>query len=155
MPKKDGLAVLLELCKEKLPTRVVVLTGALDEHEALRFLRLGVGGIVLKEMAPHSLVQCIRKVHAGGQWLERHSTGRVLDTLLRRETGARELAGVLTSRELEIVRLVASGLRNEAIAKKLHISEGTVKSHLHNIYEELHLDGRLTLLLYAQDKGLV
>jgi DNA-binding NarL/FixJ family response regulator len=127
----------------------------LDEHEALKALRLGVGGIVLKEMEPQLLVQCVRKVHAGGQWLERHSTSRVLDRLLQREAGARELAGVLTPREREILRLVAGGLQNKAIAKELFISEGTVKIHLHNIYEKLRLDGRLALLRYAQEKGLV
>jgi two-component system, NarL family, nitrate/nitrite response regulator NarL len=155
MSKKDGLAVLQEIHKEKLPTRVVVLTADLDENEALKAMRFGVGGVVLKEMAPHLLVQCIRKVHAGGQWLERHSTARVLDKLLQREAGARELAGVLTPRELEIIRLVASGLPNKVIAKELHISEGTVKAHVHNIYDKLHLDGRLALLRYAQDKRLV
>jgi DNA-binding NarL/FixJ family response regulator len=155
MPKKDGLAVLQEMRKEKLPTRVVVLTADLEENAALRFLRLGVGGVILKEMAPQLLVQCVRKVHAGGQWLERHSTGRVLDKLLQHEAGARELAGVLTPRELEVMRLVASGLHNETIAKELHISEGTVKVHVHSIYDKLHLDGRLALLRYAQDKRLV
>lgn len=155
MPKKDGFAVLQEMHEEKLPTRVVILAAELDEHEALKVLRRGVGGIVLKEMAPQLLVQCVRKVHAGGQWLERQSTGRVLDRLLQREAGARELAGVLTPREREIMRLVASGLQNKAIAKELFISEGTVKIHLHNIYEKLHIDGRLALLRYAQEKGLV
>jgi DNA-binding NarL/FixJ family response regulator len=155
MPKKDGFTVLKELREEKLPTRVVILAAELDEHEALKALRLGVGGIVLKEMEPQLLVQCVRKVHAGGQWLERHSTSRVLDRLLQREAGARELAGVLTPREREILRLVAGGLQNKAIAKELFISEGTVKIHLHNIYEKLRLDGRLALLRYAQEKGLV
>jgi two-component system, NarL family, nitrate/nitrite response regulator NarL len=113
-------------------------------------------GVVLKGMAPQLLVQCVRKVHAGEPWIERHSTNRVLHRLLRHEVGARELTGVLTPRELEIVRLVvARGLPNVTIAKELHISEGTVKIHPHNIYEKLHLDGRLALLLYAQDKRLV
>ena len=155
MPKKDGLAVLQELHEEKLPTRIVILTAELEEHEALRLLRLGVSGIVLKEMAPHLLVQCIRKVHAGEPWIERRSVSRVLDKLLRREAGARALAGVLTPRELEVMGLVVSGLRNETVAQELHISEGTVKAHVHNIYEKLHLDGRMALLRYAQDKGLV
>jgi DNA-binding NarL/FixJ family response regulator len=155
MPKKDGLAVLQELHEEKLPTRIVVLTAELEEHEALRLLRLGVSGIVLKEMAPHLLVQCIRKVHAGEPWVERRSVSHVLDKLLRREAGARELAGVLTPRELEVMGLVVNGLRNETIAKELHISEGTVKVHVHNIYDKLQLDGRLALLRYAQDKRLV
>jgi DNA-binding NarL/FixJ family response regulator len=155
MPKKDGLAVLQELRQERLPTRVVVLTAELEEHEALRLLRLGVNGIVLKEMAPHLLVQCIRKVHAGEPWVERRSVSCVLDKLLQREAGARALAGVLTPRELEVMGLVVSGLRNETIAKELHISEGTVKVHVHNIYDKLQLDGRLALLRYAQDKRLV
>jgi DNA-binding NarL/FixJ family response regulator len=155
MPKKDGLAVLQELHEEKLPTRVVILTAELEEHEALRFLRLGVNGIVLKEMAPHLLVQCIRKVHAGEPWVERRSVSCVLDKLLQREAGARALAGVLTPRELEVMGLVVSGLRNETIAQELHISEGTVKVHVHSIYEKLQLDGRLALLRYAQDKRLV
>jgi DNA-binding NarL/FixJ family response regulator len=155
MPGKDGLAVLREMKDEDLPTRVVLLTVALDEEETLEALRLGVRGVVLKEMAPQMLVQCVRKVHAGEQWLERRSVGRALEKLLSREAGAREVAGVLTPREIEIVRMVASGLRNKEIADKLSISEGTVKIHLHHIYEKLHLNGRLELALYAQDRGLV
>lgn len=155
MPGKDGLAVLRELHQEKLPTQVVLLTAALDEDEVLKAIRLGVCGVVLKEMAPRLLVQCVRKVHGGGHWLERGSMGRALDKLLRREAGARELTGVLTPREHEIVHLVASGLRNKDVAKNLYISEGTVKIHLHNIYDKLHLDGRLALLRYAHDKALV
>ena len=154
MPRKDGLKVLQEIGKEKLPTQVVVLTAELDGKEALKLLRLGVKGILLKEMAPQLLVQCIRKVHAGGHWLERDSTGRVLDQLLRQETESRDLAEVLTSREIEIVRLVARGLPNKAIAKKLYLSEGTVKVHLHNVYDKLELDSRLALLRYAQERGL-
>jgi len=100
------------------------------------------------------LVQCVRKVHAGEQWLERSSIGRALDRLLQREAGAREIAGVLTTREIEIVRMVARGLRNKAIADRLGFSEGTVKTHLRNIYKKLCVDARVALTLYAQQKGL-
>jgi DNA-binding NarL/FixJ family response regulator len=155
MPGKDGLGVLRELHQEKLPTRVVILTAALDEDEVLEAIRLGVRGVVLKEMVPRLLVQCLRKVHAGGEWLERYSVGRALEKLLQREAGTQRLAEVLTTRELEIVRLVASGLHNREIAAKLSICEGTVKLHLHHIYEKLKLDGRLALTLYAQSQGLV
>jgi DNA-binding NarL/FixJ family response regulator len=81
--------------------------------------------------------------------------GRALEKMLKREAGAREMAAILTPREIEIVRMVAGGLRNKEIAQKLFISEGTVKIHLHNIYEKLGVDGRLALVVYAQDKGLV
>lgn len=155
MPGKDGLAVLREMKRDSLPTRVILLTVALSEDEALEALRLGVRGVVLKEMAPQMLVQCVRKVHAGEQWLERRSAERALEKLLARESGAREAASILTPRETEIVRMVAAGLRNKEIADRLSISEGTVKIHLHHIYEKLGLDGRLELALYAQDRGLV
>ena len=155
MFRMDGLAVLREMKKEGLSTRVVLLTVALDEDQVVEAIRLGVSGMVLKEMAPRLLVQCVRKVHAGEQWLERKSFGRAMERMLRREAGAREIAGILTPREIEIVRMAATGLRNKQIAEKLFISEGTAKIHLHNIYEKLGLSDRLELARYARDKGLV
>lgn len=155
MPGLDGLSVLRELRQEGLPTRVVLLTAALDEDEVLEAIRLGVRGVVLKEMAPRLLVQCVRKVAAGEQWIETGSLSRALDTMIRREAGAREVAGVLTPREIEVMRMATGGLRNRDIAERLSITEGTVKIHLHNIYEKLKVSGRLELALYARDKGLV
>ena len=155
MPGKDGLAVLQEMKTEQLPTQVVLLTATLDDDDALEALQLGVRGVVLKEMAPRLLVECIRKVHAGEQWFERRSIGRIVEKLLRREVGARELAKTLTAREIEITRMAVSGLRNQDIADKLCISEGTVKIHLHHIYEKLRVDTRQELIRYTQEKGLV
>jgi DNA-binding NarL/FixJ family response regulator len=155
MPGKDGLEVAREMWKEKLPTRIVLLTAVLDERELLEAIKLGVQGIVLKEMAPSMLLSCIRKVHAGEQWIELRSAAQALEKMLRREAGTREIAAKLTPQELTIVRMVAGGLRNKEIADKIHISEGTVKVHLHNIYEKLHVNSRLALLRYAQEKGLV
>jgi DNA-binding NarL/FixJ family response regulator len=155
MPVKDGLEVAREIRKENLPTRVVLLTAVLEERELLEAVRLGVQGIVLKEMAPQMLLRCIRKVHAGEQWIELRSAKQALEKMLRREAGAREVSAKLTPQEMTIVRMVAGGLRNKEIADKLHISEGTVKVHLHNIFEKLQVDSRLSLLRYAQEKGLV
>jgi DNA-binding NarL/FixJ family response regulator len=155
MPVKDGLVVLRELRREELPTRVVLLTAALNEDNVLEALHLGVAGVVLKEMAALLLIQCLRKVYAGDQWLEKRSISRVLDKMLRREAGSQEVAKVLTPREIEVVRLVTEGLRNKEIAAKLAISEGTVKIHLHKIYEKLRIESRLELFRYAQAKGLV
>lgn len=154
MPGKDGLAIAREILAEKLPTRVVLFAAELEEDQLLEALRAGVQGVVLKEMAPQLLVQCVRKVHAGGQWLERRTTGLSLEKLLRREAGARETATLLTPREIGMVKMVAQGLRNKEIADQLCISEGTVKTHLHNIYEKLNAESRLALMRYAQEKGL-
>jgi DNA-binding NarL/FixJ family response regulator len=155
MPAPDGLQVIRELQKDSLPTRVVLLTAALEEDDVLEAVRLGVQGVVLKEMSPEMLMECVRKVAAGEQWIERRSLTRALDKMLRREAGFRDASAVLTAREIEIVRLAAQGLRNQAIADRLHISEGTVKVHLHNIYEKLQIDGRVALTHYAREKGLL
>jgi len=79
---------------------------------------------------------------------------RAFGRVLRQDAAARAVAKTLTPREIEIVRLVAKGHRNRAIAERLFISEGTVKIHLHNIYEKLGVDGRLELLLWVQEQGL-
>lgn len=155
MPGKSGLDVLREMADERLPTRTVLLTAMIEDAEMLEAMRLGVGGVVLKEMAPASVILCVRKVHAGEPWLEKRSAARALDTLMRREGGAREAAGVLTARELELVRMLCRGLRNKEIASRLAISEHTVKVHLRNIYAKLEVDGRLALMRYAEDKGLI
>jgi two-component system, NarL family, nitrate/nitrite response regulator NarL len=155
MPRKDGLAVLRDLQHDKLPTKVVLLAAVLEEEEVLEALRLGVRGMVLKELAPQMVVQCVRKVHAGERWLEKHAVTRVVDSLLRREAGEREAANVLTPREIEMVGMVARGLRNKEMSKRLAISEGTVKIHLHHIYRKLKVENRVELILYAQSKRLV
>jgi DNA-binding NarL/FixJ family response regulator len=155
MPGMDGLGVLRQLRKEKLPTRVVILAAALDEEELAEAVRLGVRGLVLKELAPKLLVQCVRQVRAGDLWLEKRLVSRALEKLLQREAGRQGAAEVLTPREIGIVKQVAAGLRNTEIATRLFISEGTVKMHLHNIYQKLGLDSRFKLTRYAQEKGLV
>ena len=154
MPVKDGPTVLREIKAAGVPTRAVVLTASLDEDDLLEAVQLGARGFLLKGLAPELVVKCVRKVHAGEQWLERGLLVRATEKVTRREAGAREAGKILTSREIEIVRMVASGRRNKAIAEALSLSEGTVKIHLHNIYGKLGLDGRVALMLYAQDKGL-
>ena len=154
MPAKNGLDVLREMNKEKLPARVVILAALLEEQEVVEAVRLGVSGIVLKEMASQLLLDCVRKVHAGGKWLESSVTSRALEQVVRREEGNRQVAQMLTSREMQILRMAALGLRNGEIGRKLFISEGTVKIHLHNIYAKLNVPSRLALTLYARDKGV-
>jgi len=155
MPGKSVFEVIREMQKDKLPTRVVLLTAVIDENQMLEATRLGVYGVVLKEIAPKLLVQCVRQVHAGKKWFAETASRRALEKMVRREGAAREASQVLSPRQIEILRMVANGLGNKEIGKKLFISEGTVKVHLHAIYEKLQLRSRLALSLYARDKGLV
>jgi DNA-binding NarL/FixJ family response regulator len=155
MPGKDGLTIAREMLAEKLPTLAVLFTAELEGDQLLEAVRSGVRGIVLKEMAPQLLVQCVRKVHAGEQWIERRSTALNLEKILQREAAAREIETLMTPREIKILKMVARDLRNKEIADRLFIADGTVKVHLHNICEKLQVKGRLALLRYAQEKGLV
>jgi two-component system, NarL family, nitrate/nitrite response regulator NarL len=155
MPGADGIAVLRAIEDEELSTRVVLLTAGLDDEQLLEAIRLGARGVVLKDMAPQLLVEAVAAVHGGGYWLEQGLGGRALRRLLERETGQRAAVRALTPREREVVQMVAAGLRNRAIADRLCITEGTVKIHLHNIYEKLEIDGRGELAAYAHRHGLV
>jgi len=155
MPKMGGLAVLRELHQKKVKVKVVVLTAALDEDDVLEAIRLGVRGVILKEMAPQLLIQCIHKVYAGGEWLEKTSVGRTLEKILKRETEMQHITLILTPREIDLIKLVAKGFSNKQIAEKRSISEGTVKVHLHNIYDKLRIKSRVELSLYAQSRGLI
>jgi len=155
IPKMDGLQVLRELRKRDPRPKVVILTDALEVDEVLEAIQLGVRGVVLKEMPPELLIQCVKKVFAGGEWIEKNSVSRALEKLLQRESALQKLPNQLTPREVDLIRLVAGGHSNRQIAEQRHISEGTVKVHLHNIFDKLQVKTRVALTLYAQNNGLV
>jgi DNA-binding NarL/FixJ family response regulator len=155
MPGRTGLEVLKAIADEHIACRTVLLTAALKDDEVVEALRLGATGVVLKESEPSALLECVRRVHLGEQWIDRETLSRAFGRVMLRESANREAGRSLTPRELEIVRMITQGLRNKAVAERLSISEGTVKIHLHNIYEKLGVDGRLELVLFAQEKGLV
>lgn len=154
-PGGDGLEILRVLRHEKLTTKAVMLAAALEEDEIVEALRLGVRGVVLKELAPQLLVECIRKVYAGEQWIDKQLSNVALEALLRRETAGRARSSILSPRETEIVRMVAGGIGNRELAERLGVSEGTIKIHLHNIYKKLKVHSRLELVLHAQANKLV
>jgi DNA-binding NarL/FixJ family response regulator len=154
MPGRSGLDVLRAMAAEKLPCRTVLLTAAITDDDIVEAVRLGVKGIVMKESPPDTLVDCVRRVARGEQSIEQDTLAKAFGRGRRREAAARDVARTLTPREIELVKMVALGLRNRAIAERLQISEGTVKIHLHNVYEKLGVDGRLELALWVQEQGL-
>jgi DNA-binding NarL/FixJ family response regulator len=152
MPRMDGISVLRQIHDEQIPTRVVLLTATVGDADVLEAMRLGAWGLVLKEAASIRLVQSVRLVQRGQRALDQALVSRALEKVVRREDGKDRL---LSPRETDVVRMVAAGLRNKEIAMKLSISEGTVKSYLHAIYEKLDVHGRVELTLYAQENGLL
>jgi two-component system nitrate/nitrite response regulator NarL len=153
MPGKDGIAVLGEMRRDALATKVVLLT-AMENDDVLVAIRLGVRGVVLKDMALRLLVECVRIVHGGGRWIEKSAANRAVDRLLQRESGIRMMTKNLTPRELQVARMVADGLPSKHVAGRLAITEGTAKLHLHHIYSKLNVRGRMALVRYMQRNGL-
>ena len=150
LPGEDGLSLLRRLDPTR-PPAVVVLTASQDEDDLIAAARLGARGIILKAMAPRVLEDCIRAVHAGGMRLSVDGID-FASRLAQRQIVEAELQGILTPRELEIVRLVAARLDNEEIAQRLSISVGTVKIHLHHVFDKLRLGGRRDLQVFLRDR---
>jgi DNA-binding NarL/FixJ family response regulator len=153
MPQGGGIAVLREIAARRLMTRAVLLTAAPEDPEISEAVRLGVWGIVLKEMAPSILVRCVLDVCEGKRNLDRFPATRRAGPNDHRQDPL--LPEILTPREIAIVREVSAGRRTREVAERLGISEGTVKIHLHYIYAKLKVEGRVELVLKAQRNGLL
>ena len=145
MPGKTGLEVAAEILDGRLPTRVILLTADLRDDDAMEAIRIGVHGVILKQMATTLLLKCIEKVHAGGRWVEQDSFRRAFETLLRRNAASAPPSPTLTTAEMRVVELLVRGARNKEIAERLAVSESTVKNHLHSIYVKLNVGSRREL----------
>ena len=150
--RNGALAALRSIQRERLGSRVVVLVSAADEAQMLDAARLG-GAIVQKELPPDALLSCIRSLHRSEKPLDVPGIGRLATRLTKTGTTTRS-GRHLTPREAEIARLAARGASTRDIATRLDVKQGTVKIHLHSIYEKLNVGGRLGLILVARRRGL-
>ena len=148
----DALDILGSLHAVAPRSRIVVLTGMRIGELQTRALHLGAKGFVAKEQSADLLVRAIRKVLDGDLWFDRRTVGDAVTKFLRPSPDAP--MPTLTPRELEIVRLVGEGLKNDAIARRLSISEKTVRNNLTVIFEKVGVEDRLHLALYAYRRGL-
>jgi DNA-binding NarL/FixJ family response regulator len=141
--------------REKNPkTRVLVLTAYSEEENILNAAKGGAKGYVLKGVSSLSLLEAIKTVHAGGVWADRELFSAEVfkeiamhGSLNAEEVPESEALHNLTKREVEILKLVAQGLTNEEIGKKVFISEKTVKTHLTNIFAKLRVNNRFKAAL--------
>lgn len=153
----DVLLLDLQMERSALPdieslsrrARVVVVTASEQSGDALAALRAGARAVVFKRFAVESLMDAVRAVVEGHVWmppaLQAELTTRMLEPA----------AEALSSREREIARLVALGLRNAEVARKLSITEATVKTHLNNIFQKLNVRDRVELTRHAIRVGLI
>jgi two-component system nitrate/nitrite response regulator NarL len=128
---------------------VVIVTASEDVDQAVEAMRAGARAVVFKRFAIETLLTAVRRAVAGEVWLPSTLQAAVIERL--REP----VRAALTTREREIVAHVARGLRNAEIAKRLSISEVTVKTHVNNVYQKLGLRDRVELALYAMRMGII
>jgi two-component system nitrate/nitrite response regulator NarL len=156
----DGLDFLPQLRSSATASRVLVLTGMLDQKTHDRAMQVGAMGVVLKDNGADTLIKAIERVHAGEVWLDRSALGRFfserLHTGRENEKGSPEAANIksLSDREREVVTLIGVGLKNKQIAERLFISETTVRHHLTSVFSKLDVSDRLELVIYAYRHGL-
>jgi DNA-binding NarL/FixJ family response regulator len=150
MPHATGLELLAQARAERWSTRILLLTAAVDPEPLVEAIRMKVDGLVLKGAAGDVLVRAVEAVAGGAQWLDKDAMEQVIDRLAQ----PTEPLATLTPRETDVVRLVAQGRRNKEIGRDLGISEGTVKMHLHNLYEKLDVSSRTELAILARERGL-
>lgn len=165
MPGLDGAQVTATLAQQAPGVRVLILTTFADDDAVLPALRAGASGYLTKDATGETLVAAIRDVAAGRTVLDPDVQRRLVELLREKPTPAvptsapapapAEPDAGLTRREVEVVRLVAEGLTNKQIARRLVLSEATVKTHLNNVLTKLDVDGRPGLVAWAWRRGLV
>ena len=158
MPVLDGLGA-TRLIREELPgSRIVMLTVSDDDHDLFEAIKSGAQGYLLKNMEPDDLFEMLEGTFRGEAPISRSLASRILAEFANqahRDPGPAPLHSTLTARETEVLQLVASGTSNRDIANSLCISENTVKNHLRNILEKLHLENRVQAVSYALRQGLI
>ena len=158
MPELDGLEATRRLVTGGPPPRVLILTTFdLDEY-VYEAMKAGASGFLLKDVRPEQLAEAVRVVARGEALLAPAITRRLVEEFVRRPppgSGAPISLSELTERELEVLRLVASGLSNAEIAASLFVSEATVKTHITHILTKLRLRDRVQAVVLAYESGLI
>jgi two-component system, NarL family, response regulator LiaR len=151
MPDVDGIEAARRIRDVSPSTKVIVLTSYADDEKIFPAIKAGAAGYLLKDVEPAELAEGIRRVQRGEGLLHPKIAARVM----REVTEEKAEGEVLTTRELDVLRGLARGLSNKAIAEELVVSEKTVKTHVSNILAKLHLVDRTQAALYAVRERLV
>jgi DNA-binding NarL/FixJ family response regulator len=151
MPGTNGLQAIKELKQEESKSRIIVLTIHDDREYLFKTLQMGAEGYLLKDAEPDVLIEAIRNVNRGQSYIQANMTKELVREFNRvtlHEKDKNE-ENNLTSREIEVLELIAEGMINKEIAKKLYISEKTVKNHVSNIFKKLNVSDRTQAAIYA------
>jgi two-component system NarL family response regulator len=146
MPHMGGVEAISTICAEFRSARIIVLTTYDGDDDIYRGLQAGAQGYLLKDAKPNELLDAVRIVHQGQQYISPEVGAKLVQRMTNPE---------LSERELAVLRLVAQGMNNLDIATALNISESTVKSHINRILSKLGVNDRTQAVIIAVRRGIV
>jgi two-component system, NarL family, nitrate/nitrite response regulator NarL len=149
LPGLTGLEILAIANSENLSTRLVFFTASVEDRELIVSAAAGAYGVILKDVALEMLVQSLRQVADGQRLLPQLRSDQAVPREKRDIAVTETALTVLTDRERQIMRLVSGGLSNKEIGRRLNITDGTIKVHLHNIFQKLEIGNRTVLAALA------
>jgi DNA-binding NarL/FixJ family response regulator len=153
MPGMSGIEALQRIKAAAPEQRVIMLTASEDDRDLFEAIKAGANGYLLKNTDPDELFAYVRGSMLGEAAISGRLAARILGEMSR--SSARATADDLSEREIEVLRMVADGASNKAIASRLNITENTVKKHLQSILDKLHLQNRTQAAAYALRTGIV
>ncbi|SPE40410.1 Two component transcriptional regulator, LuxR family [Candidatus Sulfotelmatobacter sp. SbA7] len=157
MPNLSGIEAAQRIATAQPNTAIVILSMHSDEGYVLRALKVGAKGYLLKDSAEGDLIEAIKAVHQGKTFFSPEISKMLVEDYVReiRTRGAEDTYDLLTSREREILQLLAERKSNKEIALALNISVYTIETHRRNLHEKLNLHSLAELILYAVRKGII
>jgi DNA-binding NarL/FixJ family response regulator len=158
MPNCDGLEATRRITREMPHVKIVMLTVSTDDQNLFEAIRSGAHGYLLKDLEPYQLFDLLDSISRGETPLSGAMATKIFNEFtqpIQISTREQETVAELTNREIEILQLLVEGMTNKEIATTLVISENTVKIHLRNILEKLHLKNRIQAAVYAVRQGMV
>jgi DNA-binding NarL/FixJ family response regulator len=157
MPKLAGIEAAKKINAELPTAKIVMLTVSDDDADLVDAIKAGASGYLLKEVDPTEIATAVRQTFAGHSLLSPAVASKLVSEFaaISKRADERALRPALTDRELEVLQLAADGLTNRQIGRRLTISENTVKNHIRNILEKLHLHSRMEAVLYAVREELI
>jgi DNA-binding NarL/FixJ family response regulator len=159
MPRVNGIEAARQIRGDVPTTKILMLTVSDEEDDLYEAIKAGANGYLLKEISVEEVAEAIRAVTQGQSLISPSMASKLLNefnALVKRAEEKQQFpAPALTAREVEVLRLVAKGMSNREIAEELYISENTVKNHVRNILEKLHLHNRMEAVIYAVRERLL
>ena len=154
MPNMNGLDALRFIKEQKMMCKVIMLTQHNDVEYLIKAIEIGCDGYILKESSFDTLIKAIFKVYAGEKYIEPKMMP-LLNANLAEKDSAKKKISELTRREIDVLKMIASGAFNKEIASTLNISERTVKNHVSNIFKKIEVSDRTQAAVFAIKNGII